>query len=652
MHASPPAGGISRVPDPSSTNGVGSRRLDLACLALVVLLVGLAFAGSLSNGHVYDDVGVIQNNPRLDDAANIGQFFTARNLSDEDGDNGLYRPLTMWSYALDRAAFGKDPFGVHLVNVLMNALLAGAAYVLARGLGAGARLAAVIALVHGLHPVHTEVVANGVGRAEIGAALFALVAGILHFRFLAPRDEGSVLEPRNRAERRRAERDADRRAAPPAAASSSASAGRSRWWLGGALAAYFVALLFKETAVTLPGLLFLLDWLVRERGALRPVLGRLPLYLAYAPPLVAFFALRNNAVGGFSVALQDVMAHSTTADRILYASETLAKYVGQLFLPLSMCADYSDYRDLVRRSAGDPGVLASFGAWLALGGICWWLARRQAWLALAGIAWFALAILPVSNLLLPIGTVRADRLLFLPSFGFAIAFGAGLDWLTARARIVGWTTIALVLGFYAWRTHERNLDWRSPESLWTATTRDNPGSAVAWFNLGDVHAKAGRKAEAERSYERAFELRDGAGFFYPEAHNRLAALLVERGDRAGAEAQYRQVVERAPRQYTALVNLGQLLMSDPARRDEAIALLRRAVEVKPDGHAGHANLAQALGMAGRLAEATMAIDAALRLRPLDHQMWQIKASISAAAGDQAGAAAALERVESLRGGAR
>jgi superkiller protein 3 len=93
-------------------------------------------------------------------------------------------------------------------------------------------------------------------------------------------------------------------------------------------------------------------------------------------------------------------------------------------------------------------------------------------------------------------------------------------------------------------------------------------------------------------------------------------------------------------------------MSDPARRDEAIALLRRAVEVKPDGHAGHANLAQALGMAGRLAEATMAIDAALRLRPLDHQMWQIKASISAAAGDQAGAAAALERVESLRGGAR
>jgi hypothetical protein len=44
MHASPPAGGISRVPDPSSTNGVGSRRLDLVCLALVVLLVGLAFA--------------------------------------------------------------------------------------------------------------------------------------------------------------------------------------------------------------------------------------------------------------------------------------------------------------------------------------------------------------------------------------------------------------------------------------------------------------------------------------------------------------------------------------------------------------------------------------------------------------------------------
>jgi tetratricopeptide (TPR) repeat protein len=175
---------------------------------------------------------------------------------------------------------------------------------------------------------------------------------------------------------------------------------------------------------------------------------------------------------------------------------------------------------------------------------------------------------------------------------------------------------------------------------------------VAWFNLGDVQAKAGRKEEAERSYERAFALRDGAGFFYPEAHNRLAALLVERGDRAGAESQYRQVVERAPRQYTALVNLGQLLMSDPARRDESIALLHRAVEAKPDGHVGHANLAQALGMAGRLGDATKAIDAALRLRPLDQQMWRIKASIAAAAGDQAGAAEAQKRVEALRGGAR
>ncbi|MEY2745951.1 MAG: hypothetical protein RL112_993 [Planctomycetota bacterium] len=630
----------------------GLRRLDLWCVSLVVLLVGLAFAGSLANGHVYDDVGVIQNNPRLDDAANVGQFFTARNLSDEDGDNGLYRPLTMWSYALDRAAFGKDPFGVHLVNVLMNALLAGAAYLLARGLGAGARLAAIVALVYGLHPVHTEVVANGVGRAEIGAALFALVAGILHFRHLAPREEASVLEPQSRAERRRAEREAGRRAPSPDAATSSAGAGRSRWWLGGAVASYFVALLFKETAVTLPGLLFLLDWFVRERGALRPVLGRVPLYLAYAPPLVAFFALRNQAVGGFSVALQDVMAHSTTADRVLYASETLAKYVGQLFAPLSMCADYSDYRDLVRRSAGDPGVLISFGAWIALGATCFWLARRQAWFALAGIAWFALAILPVSNILLPIGTVRGDRLLFLPSLGFAFAFGAGLDWLSERARLVGWAAIALILGAYMWRTHERNLDWRSQETLWTATTRDNPGSAVAWFNLGDVRAKAGRKDEAERCYERAFELRDGAGFFYPEAHNRLAALLVERGDRAGAEAHYRLVVERAPRQYTALVNLGQLLMSDAARRDESIALLQRAVEAKPDGHVGQANLAQALGMAGRLAEATKAIDAALRLRPLDHQMWQIKASIAAAAGDQAGAAEAHKRGEALRGAAR
>ena len=611
------------MPPPASPAAAGwNWRLDGRAALLLALLVGLAFAGSIANGHVYDDLAVIRDNPRLAETWDLKLWFTARNLSDADGDNGLYRPLAMWSYALDQAAFGSGPFGVHLVNVLLNALVAAAAYAFVRQLGSGRLLAFAAALLWGLHPVHTEVVANGVGRAELGAALCALLAGVLHLAWLRPRQaEGPPAATElSRAERRRQARTADAPATPPGET-------RGPGLLVGALFLYFAALCFKESAATLPGLLFLLDWLVRERGAFRPVFLRAGAYLLYALPLALFLVLRHSAVGGLQVALQDVMAGASTSERVLYALETLAKYLGQLCAPLVLCADYSDYTDLVRRSVSDPGVLAAFGVFAALGAALWWSKRRGAWLVLAGAAWFFLAILPTSNLLFPIGTVRADRLLFLPSFGFALVLGACFETLVARRRVLGWTLLALLAGAYGWRTHVRNLEWRSGETLWTATVRQNPGSAVAWYSHGDELARAGRRDEAEAAWRKAFELRDGAGSFYPEAHNRLAQSLVARGDRAGAVAEYRLVVAKSPRQHTALCNLGQLLMGEAATRAEALQLLRRAAEVKPADHVSRANLAQALWFDGRAAEAQAAIGEALRLRPGEPALLQIEALV-------------------------
>lgn len=605
-----------------------SWRIDGRVALALAVLVGIAFAGSIANGHVYDDIAVIRDNPRLAETWDLKLWFTARNLSDADGDNGLYRPLAMWSYALDQRLFGAGPFGVHLVNVLLNALVAAASYAMVRQLGSGRRLAFVASLLYGLHPVHTEVVANGVGRAELGAALCAFLAGALHWAWLSPRRAGAPSEsaPLSRAERRRQARGAEggetREAAP-----------RGRGLLVGALFLYFAALCFKESASTLPGLLFLLDWLVRERGAFRPVFLRLGAYLAYAAPLALFLALRHSAVGGMQVALQDVMAGASALDRVLYAIETMAKYLGQLCVPATLCADYSDYTDLVRRSFADTGVLVAIGVFVALALALWQAKRRSAWLVLGGAAWFVLAMLPTSNLLFPIGTVRADRLLFLPSFGFALVGACGLELALARSRALGWTLVALLAVAYGWRTHLRNLDWRSQESLWAATVQQNPGSAVAWYSHGDELARAGRRDEAEAAWRKAFELRDGAGYFYASAHNRLAQSLVDRGDRAGAILQYRLVVSREPRQHTALTNLGQLLMTDPATRAEALQLLQRAIDARPEDHVARANLAQALWFDGRGAEAQAAIKEALRLRPGLAPLLQIEAMVGGPAPD-------------------
>jgi tetratricopeptide (TPR) repeat protein len=180
------------------------------------------------------------------------------------------------------------------------------------------------------------------------------------------------------------------------------------------------------------------------------------------------------------------------------------------------------------------------------------------------------------------------------------------------------------------------------------TLEQNPGAAVGWTLLGDVEAAAGRTLEAEQCYRRAIEVRDGAGFFYPEAHNKLAALLVKRDERAEAESHYRLVVARRPQQYVALCNLGEMLLRDSERRSEAIELLRRATQAKPSELAPRVNLSQALKLAGRFAEGLVALEAALPFHSANPLVWELKAELEQLSGNSTAASASSTRAQQLR----
>lgn len=609
-------------------------RRDGVLVGLILLLALAVFANSLTNGFVYDDVPVIQNNARLDHALDFKTFFGTTYWNDPEQAQGLYRPLTIAWLALDRALFGPGPFGVHLVNVLLNAGVAALVYLFLRLALFEVLTCAFAALLFSIHPVHTEVVANGVGRAELAAALCLLVAGCLHL--LALRRAISQAAPPSRAARRRG--------------SGTVQAQRLSLPLyAGALLVFFIGLLFKESVVVLPGLLFLLDWLGFEQGRWRPTLRRLGYYAAYAAPLLIFLAMRIHVAGSNTPALQEVMFGSSFLQRFFYANEVLLKYWGQLTLPWQLCAEYSDYTDVISRTPWRPLALVAFAIWGLLAWALWRAYRRQAYVPVLGVLFFFVAILPVSNLLFGIGTVRADRLLYVPSLGFVLLVGWGLTQLARRTRpAVAWALVGLVLAGYATRSWVRNRDWQSTETLWQATVRQNPGSAIAWAFLGDIGRARNEDALAEQAYAKSFELRDQAGFFYPESHNNYAKQLMKRGDQKGAEAHYRLVLQRRPNQLTALVNLGAMLLIRDKDRAEAVALLRRATKSAPDLAEGYLNLAQALRLAGDTAAALEAVQAGVKLKPEDPAAWEIKAQMHAVLGQKTEAREAMAQASRLR----
>jgi hypothetical protein len=157
------------------------------------------------------------------------------------------------------------------------------------------------------------------------------------------------------------------------------------------------------------------------------------------------------------------------------------------------------------------GSLANWIAWTAVVAVAAIAAiryRRQ------GSAFFLAAfafvtLLPASNLLFPIGTIMAERLLYLPAIAFAGSLAAGVYAGLRRFRRPNLAPVVLgvVTALFAARTLVRNLDWQNDLTLASSTVRVSPNSfkahklmAGAFSAAHDSHANIDRVIEeADRS---------------------------------------------------------------------------------------------------------------------------------------------------------
>jgi predicted CXXCH cytochrome family protein len=134
--------------------------------------------------------------------------------------------------------------------------------------------------------------------------------------------------------------------------------------------------------------------------------------------------------------------------------------------------------------------------------------------------------------------------------------------------------------------------------------------SFAGHNLGNLYARLGDAASAERYYRAAVEIDD---LFYPAKSN-LAVLLNSQGRNDEAEVLLRELVEDYPEQYEAAYSLG-LLLAEMERVDEAVEFLGRASAGMPQRARAHYNYGLALQATGRVAAAEAALRRALDVEP-------------------------------------
>jgi Tfp pilus assembly protein PilF len=630
-------------PSPESLPGWLSRqRVDLFVAWAVAALGSLAFANSLWNGFALDDAFIIVDNPAIRRLSNLHGIFAAGYWPKQN--DLLYRPLIIFSYALNYALAGLAPFPYHLVNVLLHAGNCALVYLILMALFRARALALAAAAAFALHPIHTEAVASVVGRAELLANAFLFLSWRWYLRW----DEGAArLKGR---------------------------------WLAASVAAFALAIFTKEHAVVLLGLLVLTDLLrASERG--RP-LGRTlwgrarSAYAWYLLPFVGYFVARVSVLGELLTSrvgfLVNPLAHTDPWTRVLTAFKVLGRYLWLLLVPVRLSSDYSYNQIPVSHSLLEPGVLAGLLALLGLCALAGWTWRRRPALNV-GIAIFVLTILPVSNLPFPIGTIMAERVLYLPSLGFCLLLAGALMSLVSRPRWgpVALSAFALLLLGYGTRTVLRNQDWRNNATLYAAAALTSPNSAAAHYGLGKTMLEQGELSGARRELERSLKIYPEFG----EAYHSLAAISVAQGQIDEAIRNLRIAIGFAPGYGLAHLNLGGLYLEKgmtaqaleefraAARlgdlRVEEINLLakgfftvgslpeakeslERALYYTPSSFVLRHNLGLVYSRQGRWEDAQRELEAAARLKPDSPEVQMNLGSVYAARGMPAQAEAAFK----------
>lgn len=414
----------------------------------VALVVGVALAAylpSLLAPFHFDDFNVI---------VNYDTVHSWRALFERAGAG--VRAALKASYVLNWT-IDPAPFGFHLVNIALHAANAALLYLIGRRLIPDnvRNYSLLPALLFALHPMQTEAVTYISGRSSSLMATFYLGAMLAYLR-------------------------------------------GAHW--GWSCLLFVLALATRETAVTLPAALLLVE--ICRRTDWRTIARR------QAP----HWALL--AAGGAVVLLNqrywDLLAYGY-GERSLYDNLlTQVGAVSYLVWHLVTLGDLNIDPALPTITQWSPALAFQAALLLALLAIGIANLRERPWLAF-GILWFFLQLAPTNSIVPRVDAVN-DRQVYLACWGLFFALTTLIDW----PRVVA---IALCV-LFAGASLVRQVDYWDEITLWEASVRSSPWNARAHNNLGYAYYEAGRKDDARREYRAAL-------FFDPthtKARGNLAVL--------------------------------------------------------------------------------------------------------------------------------
>src|SRR6187455_2740110 len=402
----------------------------LPWVGLVAVLTAICLWPMLKNEFTnWDDEFYVINNPLLRGPDWKG-IFSQQKL-------GNYHPLTILSYAFNFAISKLDPFSYLLVNYLFhiaNTLLV--FYFIWNISGKNKFIAAFVALVFGIHPMHVESVAWVAERKDVLYTFFFLLSLIQYWIFLT------------RAKRKN---------------------------LVFCFLFFVLSLLSKPAAIVLPLVLFLLDYWYGQ-NLKKNIVFKIP-----------FFAL-SIIFGIVTVSIQSSTAMAglhifSIIDRLFFACYVLMTYFVRFFVPYPL-------------SAFHPFPITNFAGWpiylspifvVALLGALWFFRKNK--IVVFGMLFYVINLLLVLQIISIGLTIVSERYTYVPYIGLAFMFAMLVNRIKFIPQKVSLAVGAVAIIAFGVITFQRTKVWKNSGTLWTDALKTHPRAPYARTNRANYLSK-------------------------------------------------------------------------------------------------------------------------------------------------------------------
>ena len=414
----------------------------LLAVGFIIIVTSVAFYPCIRNGFVWDDEGYILVNHYIKTMSlnNLKAIMTTPIF-------GNYHPITILSYAWEYFFFGLNPAPYHIVNVIFHLINCILVFYFILRLSRSIPVAFITSLLFGIHPLHVESVAWISERKDVLYAFFYLISLICYLSYLDKKP------------------------------------GYKYYFY--TLFFFLLSILSKPMAVTLPLVLFLIDYFHDRRIAYRTIIEKIP-----------FFVL--SILSGISTLfIQQLTENSNKAfsfpKSIFVACYGLVFYLYKMVLPIKLAALYQyppDNNLFLHPNYVIAPIIVLFLAILIIYTTKY--TKKAAW----GGLFYLITLLPVIQLL-PIGmAVASDRYTYVPLIGifYIISEFALWTWNNKLKKQAYLKIIVIILSFIitaqlVFLTGNLNKVWKDGITLWTNVIKQYPQTGAAYNNRGTYYVK-------------------------------------------------------------------------------------------------------------------------------------------------------------------